>query len=175
MAKHIVKCSICGEQFDANTVEYVKTSSRRYAHATCYEAKSAEMTQEEKDKIALEEYIKQLLNIDYINPRIKKQIKTYTEEYKYTYSGIRKALIYFFEIKGNSVEKANGGIGIVPYVYKQSFDYYYGIWLAKQKNENKDVETFQPKVIEITISPPKRMPKRRRKLFSFLDKEENIE
>ena len=35
MAKHIVKCAICGESFDANTVPYVKTSSRRYAHAAC--------------------------------------------------------------------------------------------------------------------------------------------
>lgn len=175
MAKHIVKCSICGEQFDANTVEFVKTSARRYAHACCYGAKSAEMTQEEKDKIALEEYIKQLLNITTINPRIRKQIKTYIEEYKYTYSGIKKALIYFFEIRGNSVEKANGGIGIVPYVYKQSFDYYYGLWLAKQKNEDKNIETYQPTIIEIKITPPKRNPKRRKKLFSFLDKEESGE
>ena len=42
-----------------------------------------------------------LFKTDYIDAKIRKQIKQYREEYNYTYSGIRKALVYFFEIKGN--------------------------------------------------------------------------
>ena len=34
-AKHIVKCALCNESFDANEESYVKVNSRRYAHATC--------------------------------------------------------------------------------------------------------------------------------------------
>ena len=76
-----------------------------------------ETSKRSKDKEELNEYIKKLFKIDYVDARIQKQIKQYVEEYHYSYSGIRKALIYFFEIKGNSIEKSNGGIGIVPYVY----------------------------------------------------------
>ncbi len=32
----------------------------------------------------------------------------------------------FYEVKQNPVEKSNDGIGIVPWVYKQAFNYYYG-------------------------------------------------
>ena len=122
-------------------------------------------------KIALEEYIIKLLCDDFITPRVRKQINTYIEQYQYTYSGIRKALVYFYEIKGNSTEKANGGIGIVPYVYKDAFNYYYSIWEANQKNQDKDVQEFVSKEKVIKIEPPKRNL-RKRKLFAFLDEEE---
>jgi len=82
-------------------------------------------------------------------------------------------LVYFFEIKGNSVEKANGGIGIVPYVYQQAYNYYYSLWLAQQKNEDKVVEEYVPIVKEIIIPVPERKV-RKRPLFSFLDEEGEI-
>ena len=102
---------------------------------------------------------------------INRNIKRYREEYNYTYSGIHKALIYFFEIKGNSIEKANGNIGIVPYVYKDAFNYYYSIWEANQKNETKKIEDYLPEEHVITIQSPQRKIKQR-KLFTFLDEEE---
>lgn len=107
----------------------------------------------------------------YIDPRIRKQIKQYIDEYHYTYSGIHKALIYHFEIKGGLIEKANGGIGIVPYVYQQAYRYYYALWEAQQRNVDKQVEEYVPKVKEIVIPNPQRQVKKR-KLFSFLDEEE---
>ena len=128
--------------------------------------------QENKDREELYDYIMKLFNISFVDPKIQKQIKKYIEENNYTYSGIKKALVYFFEIKGNSVEKANGGIGIVPYVYTQAYNYYYSLWLAQQKNEDKIVQEYIPKVKEIVIPIPEKNP-RKRKLFSFLDDEEN--
>ena len=77
--------------------------------------------QENKDREELYDYIMKLFNISFVDPKIQKQIKKYIEENNYTYSGIKKALVYFFDIKGNSVEKANSGIGIVPYVYTQAY------------------------------------------------------
>ena len=70
------------------------------------------------------------MKIDYVDARIQLQIKQYINDYNFTYSGIRKALIYFYEIKGNSIDKANGGIGIVPYVYKNAYNYYLALWQA---------------------------------------------
>ena len=87
---------------------------------------------------------------------------------------IRKALVYFFEIKGNSIEKANGGIGIVPYVYQQAYNYYLALWQAQQKNQDKIIVDYIPKVKEVTIPKPQRKIKKQN-LFTFLDEEKESE
>ena len=171
-AKHLVKCAFCNEVFDAGNEPFTKVSSRRYAHTSCYESAEKNKTQEQKDIEALEAYIKNLFNETYINARIRKQIKTYVEEYNYTYSGILKTLVYCFEIKKNSLEKANGGIGIVPYEYKNAANYYYALWLANQQNEKKNIQDYVPKQREIIIPVPQRKHRKRR-VFTFLDEEVN--
>ena len=103
-------------------------SSRRYAHLDCFNREKEKIKKEAGDKEHLEEYIMKMFGESYINPRIRKQIKTYIEEYNYSYSGILKSLTYFFEVKGNSIEKANGGIGIVPYVYQNAYNYYLALF-----------------------------------------------
>lgn len=130
------------------------------------------MNKEDLDKMKLEQYINQLFHTDYVDPRIQKQIKNYIKEYNFTYSGILKSLVYFYEVKQNPVEKSNDGIGIVPWVYKQAFNYYYAIWLAQQKNTNKTVENYIPKETEIIIPRPKPKPYQKH-LFSFLDDKED--
>lgn len=130
------------------------------------------MNKEDSDKMKLEQYINKLFHTDYVDPRIQKQIKNYIKEYNFTYSGILKSLVYFYEVKQNPVEKSNDGIGIVPWVYKQAFNYYYAIWLAQQKNTNKTVENYIPKETEIIIPRPKPKPYRKH-LFSFLDDKED--
>ena len=168
---HIVTCPFCKEKFNRDKVDFVQISARRYAHPKCYQESEKNKTQEEKDRENLEAYILKLFNEPYLNARIKKQIKDFQIEYNYTYSGMLKTLIYWYEIKGNSIEKANGGIGIIPYVYKDAFNYYYSIWEANQKNQDKDVQEFVSKEKVIKIEPPKRNL-RKRKLFAFLDEEE---
>lgn len=130
------------------------------------------MNKEDLDKMKLEQYIKKLFHTDYVDPRIQKQIKNYIKEYNFTYSGILKSLVYFYEVKQNPVEKSNDGIGIVPWVYKQAFNYYYAIWLAQQKNTDKTVENYIPKETEIIIPRPKPKPHKKH-LFSFLDDKED--
>lgn len=172
MAK-MVKCPICGLQFDREKVPFKMVGARRYAHEECFNNAEKNKSQEEKDKEALENYIMKLFGDNYITPRIRSQIKQFREEYNYTYSGIHKALIYFFEIKKNSIEKANNGIGIVPYVYKDAYNYYYAIWEAQQKNEAKLVEIKRVPIreVETIIIPPPERKIKKRNLFSFLDDE----
>lgn len=170
MAKHLVKCLYCQQIFDTNSIDFIQ-KGRRYAHAICAEKVEKEVSQEEKDKKALEDYIIKLFNWDYVEPRVQKQIKEYKEKLGFTYSGIKKALVFFFEVKKNPIEKANGGIGIVPYVYKDAFNYYYAIWEANQKNEVKVIENkIKYQDIEVRIPVPQRESKKR-KLFTFLDEE----
>lgn len=163
----IQKCFYCKKNLDTSKEEYVSISKTKIAHKHCYEEKEKNLTDEE----LLNRYIMKLLNIDYISPRIKKQIKTYIDDYNFTYSGILKALIYFYEIKGNSTEKANDGIGIVPYIYKDSYQYYYSLWLAKKSNENKNIKDYIPQEKKVLILKPKRKI-RNKKRFVFLDNDD---
>lgn len=164
MAARMVKCKYCGIQFNRNVEPFVEVGGRRYAHKACAETYQNSTSQEEKDYKALEDYIKKLFNEKYVNAKIKKQIKDFKQEYKYTFSGMLKTLYWWYEIKGNSIDLAQGGIGIIPYIYDEALKYYYSIYLAQTANENKILT--QPKIQEIEIGSP-RVITTPPKLFNF--------
>lgn len=159
---HIVKCAVCGNKFDRDKVQAVKVGARRYAHYSC--CKEGELVPlavpVDDDLTQLLSYIEILLGEDYNHARVNKQIKDYKSQYNYTYSGMLKTLIWFYEIKGNSKEKANGGVGIIPFVYKDACNYYYSLYLAQMANETttsykpivKEIEIYSP---EVYRKPPK--------------------
>ena len=165
---HIVKCSVCGKQFDRDKIQAVKSGARRYAHYSCKpDGEKVDLPQVDEDLLKLINYAEQLLGKDYNAARVKKQIKDFKEEYNYSYSGMLKSLVYFYEIKGNSKEKANGGIGIVPFIYNDAYNYYLALFNANQANQNIDVVQYTSKVKEITIKPPKVEIKKH--FFEFLE------
>lgn len=167
-----VKCLYCSQSFDREKVPFVKIKTR-YAHQECYnnELKRKEESKTDRDK--LYDYIKEVYGDKANWPLITRQCKRFIEELNFTYSGIQKTLIYFYEVRHNSVESSNGGIGIVEYQYNESYKYYYNIWEANQKNENKDLSKFAggPPQTVVKIQAPEREI-RKRKLFGFLDEEE---
>lgn len=172
MGQHYVICPICGVRFNRDKTPCIPVKNR-YVHVECAKNKEERMSQEQKDKKDLEEYIMKLFGTDYVEPKVQKQIKRYIEENKYTYSGIKKALVYHYEIKHGDINKAHGGIGIVEYVYRDAYNYYYSIWEAQQENRIKPPELLQkPKDIIVKISIPKR-PFKRGRFFRFLDDEED--
>ena len=172
-----VTCIYCRQTFDKSKEPFKVFSNGKYAHQSCFDL---EQTRELTDQEKLEKYIMKLFGSDYVYAKVKKQIKDYVTNHGYTYSGIHKALIYYYEVKGNKFDegKAQGGIGIVPYVYQHAFNYYYAIWEAEQKQEHihdaSSLEEYIPKVIEVKIPVPKRQEKKRN-LFSFLDEEEKVD
>lgn len=182
---HFVHCTYCNERFDRDKIDAIQVSARRYAHATCAlkagnaeeqalaEKTLADQAQQIADLTALESYIIKLLKIDYINARVRAQINKLHDENKYTYRGILKSLKYFYEVKAQSEEKANGGIGIVPYIYDEANNYYKKIWMAQQSNVAKPIEQYvSPQTQVIIIKPPVPPKRSQKKLFSFLDDEE---
>lgn len=162
MAKHLVKCKFCGLQFDANAEPYVMVSSRRYAHKSCFEKNESNKTQEERDEENFYKYAQRIFGDDYNFITTRKLANQYIKENGYTYSGMLKSLVWFYEVQHNSVDKANGSIGIIPYIYNKARDYYYALYLAKLANEKKDIAQYKPveKIIEIEsprvwTKPPK--------------------
>ena len=85
-------------------------------------------------------------------------------------------LKYCIEVKKNPVEKMNGGVGIVGYLYEEARRYYLDLAEARDRNqeiiEKQEIQELPP--IEVYITPPVRRPmKNIRPLFTFLEKEED--
>lgn len=155
---HYVKCPKCGETFDRDIIQAVRINGRRYGHAKCYPDNNNFVPLVEKkisEEQKIKNYAKSILKEQYVAARVNKQIKDFLAE-GYTASGILKTLIYWYEIKHNDISKAMGGIGIVPYVYKQALDYYYNLYLAEMANVDKDIDEYKPKEIFISIDLPKK-------------------
>lgn len=167
----IVVCIYCKESFNKREVSCKCVKEGKYAHTSCFEL---EEKRELTDKEKLERYIMKLFDTDYVPARIQKQINEFLSKYNYTYSGMLKALIYFYEIKNNSLANANGGIGIIPYIYDDAYRYYYNLWLIEQSYTNKDISNYIPKKETITIVSPDRKTSIK-KPFNFLMEDEEIE
>ena len=170
----LVECALCHTKFDKSKEAFIEMANKKVCHKRCYDnAQNAEPVEEDK----LNRYIMELYDMDYVYPRIQKQIQKYKKDYGYSYSGIRKALTYYYDIKKNNLDKEKFGdsIGIVPYIYDQAFRYYYSIWEAQQKNQDifdspDEIKKYIPRIFEVHIPIPQRMEKKR-KLFTFLDLE----
>ena len=152
MAHAWVKCLYCGEQFDRLAEPNIKLG-RRYAHKSCYESQDAGELKKQKDEHDFFEYIKKLYGQDYNYVQIHKQAENYVKQYNFTYSGMLKSLKWFYEVKGNSKEGSNGGIGIIPYIYEEAKKYYLNLYLAQQRN--KDIQGYTLEVKEIVIASPR--------------------
>lgn len=152
MAKAWVKCLYCGEKFDRLSEPNIKIG-RRYAHKKCYEAQDDKDIKAQQDKHEFFEYIKTIYGEDYNYISISKQAESFIKQYNFTYSGMLKSLKWWYEVKGNSKESANGRIGIIPYIYNDAKKYYYNLYLAQQRN--KDIEGYKLEVKEIVIASPR--------------------
>ena len=139
----------------------------RYVHETC--SKEHPCNDEEEMNIFLIDLFK--LKDDYILPRYMKQLTQYMQNYNFTMSGMLKALKYWYKVKGNPVD-LNRGVGIIPYVYKHAYDYYYALYMANEKNYKiEDFKKYIPEDINIQIKPPERKIEKH-EMFTFLDKDD---
>lgn len=175
MAQHIVKCLYCGEHFNIVPEEegiiWFKPRSNRYAHVKCGQEQETKKTQEEKDFDELYQYVKKEQGDNFNFVQFKRVTDAWIKDYQYTYSGMLKSLLYFYEVKGNSKAKLReGSIGIIPFCYSQAYNYYYEIYLASQRAGTGNYKTTSTE-IEIDAPVAKVLPP---KLFN-LDMEDEDE
>ena len=167
---HKVKCFVCGLTFDRDKIPAVMVNKSRYAHKTCAEGKGSQMIAAEKDKASFYQYLEKLFGDDYDFVINQKLAESYVNDYNFTYSGMQKALYYFYEVEHNDIANAKGRIGIIPYAYEPAYRYFYDLWEKQQSNKDKNVEDYRPKTIKVSIPEPQRNIKKP-KLFTFLDDE----
>ena len=172
MAKHLVKCPMCGKQFDTNAEQAVRIGARRYGHAACYpdnkDFVQMEQKIEDKDLVALKAYITKIYGDKANWMLINKQIKDFQKQYNYSLSGMLKSLIWFYEVKGNNPDKSNGGIGIIPY---DAYNYYYSLFVAQSQNATiTNIKELTNKIKEVVIPLP--AIKEKKRFFNLDDDEE---
>ena len=86
----------------------------------------------------------------------KKLAEKYVKENNYTYSGMLKTLKWYYEKEGHSLDKSNGSIGIIPYIYQQASNYYYALYKAQLINKEKNISNFiLPKERIISLESPR--------------------
>lgn len=140
MAKHIVMCRLCKERFDVNdpSIESHLEGERSYYHKKCFEdwCKAAtdptiELTPEDYHNMSKDFLYKDVrMEVDWV--KFESQWKTFlrpTAKPKMTAKGIYFSLYYYFNVRHGNKEKAQKGIGIVPYVYTESCQY----WVEEEK------------------------------------------
>lgn len=96
-----------------------------------------------------------MFNTNFVPPLVQKQIKNFITDYKYSYSGMLKALIYGIEIsKKFKPDPTFPTIAFLPYIYQDAYNYYYKLWLAEQANGK--ITISKPEVIHVVIEAPQR-------------------
>ncbi len=145
-------------------------------------AKSAQLKEEQKEKEdfeRLKDTIRDIFGDSVVWSRVIKQINSYRKKYGYSYSGMMRSLIYYYQKMGNDPRKSNGSIGIIPHIYDAAYNYYYQLWLLQQRNidNNLQYKTLPTQEIKnVNIKLPESKPikiEMRKPLFDFLE-EDNV-
>lgn len=139
-----VKCQECGQMLEKTEAVM---DEKKYYHSKC--------VQDKHDRKELYAVICDIFHFKAPGPRIYAQIKKYVSE-GMTYKGISYSLEYFFRVKNNSLEKANNGIGIVPFIYEEANTYFNRINYKKEKiaESAKNIES-EKRVVVIKQHPTK--------------------
>lgn len=125
-----VKCPYCGQSFQREDTEFIQLG-RRYAHKECFEKVNQ-----------IHKYMEHILGVNYSYTKIESQIKNFVLKEGMTADAIYKTLIYWYDIKKSSTDQANGGIGIVPYVYSDYLSYIKNQYENSKINKGKNINQF---------------------------------
>ena len=88
------------------------------------------------DRKELYETVVRIFKLKAPGPRNIALINKYYNE-GMTFRGMNFSLIYFYEIKKNSIKKANEGVGIIPYIYEEAKKYYDEKKIREERTEKQ--------------------------------------
>lgn len=151
-----VKCLYCGETFYREVESYEKIGNR-YAHSKCAEEHRKNVSAESYKDLILKK-VKEYLGTSFIRQKTDRQIQSFLKDGK-TLEGIYQAVVYWFDVKNGDIEAANGGIGIVDYIYDEAIKYYQR--LAENEERYKNVNENLIQVYVDKRSQIEKTPKRK--------------
>lgn len=146
-------CRICHLPIDKEKKDtWIMPSRGWYYHKECYMTwKENPVTND--DWIALIfDFLAHDLKVSYDYFLCKAQIEKFWKTQKINPKGIYFTLKYFYEIKGNSFEKGHGGLGIVPYVFTESKEY----WVERERKKQGIIQQIEEEAKEKQIIRLKR-------------------
>lgn len=85
------------------------------------------------------------------------------------YRGQLLTLKYFYEVRKNSIQKSNGSIGIIPFVYDEARQYYSKLEQKQKEIGDMIQKQLEKDRIEIKYSPSDYIGKRKKKKPINLD------
>ena len=134
-----MKCRQCGKEINKDSA--IKIKERIYVCSTeCqqkYSEKNVKSIQKNNDDLAeLKSYISQLYNGEVNWGLVMRQIKSFKEEYGYTYKQQLCVLKYAYEVKDMCFEAQ--GIGIIPWLFKEAKQFYSQLSSVRKSLDNID-------------------------------------
>lgn len=171
---HKVKCRICGLEFDIDKIdqsEWIQPTPRWYYHTRCYRDWKVSGDHTDEDWILLiYDFIARDLKKPYDYHVCEAQRKKYVSQNKFTNKGIYFALKYFYEVKNGDWEKSHNSIGIIPYIYKESCEYWIQLEMHKRgtmQEIERQVRERETLPIQIRTVPQSKKTKAKWSLDSF--------
>ena len=128
----VVHCRICGGEINREkdaVGTWTQTAKNYYYHTSCYEtwsAKKNDIHSDADDKLwkdATYKYLQQDMKIVVDFPKFNSQWNSLLKK-KRTPKGIYFTVRYFYEVQHGEREKAQGGIGIVDFIYEEACTYW---------------------------------------------------
>lgn len=161
----IVVCFYCEEPFVLKDHNYRMARVNRYAHKECFEQNATE-----DDKyIDFMYHILTRNGVKYNFHKCERQRKKFLNE-GYKNKGMALTLQYFYEVQKGDVNKSNGGIGIIPYVYDRAFEYFRAKEMERRRLQALVLQSKEEedKAEKITVQAPKKQ-KRKKDLYVLDD------
>ena len=169
--KHIVHCRVCKEPIDINhETGWMQPSRGWYYHKECYHNwKKANPTNDEEWVELIYDYLARDLKVKYDYFLCEAQRKKFIKNHNCTSKGIFFALKYFYEVKNNDWDKGHGGIGIVPYIYRESCLY----WSSRERRSRgiceRIVQQTRDNINQEKRKVTKKKKKKNNKALNMLD------
>lgn len=127
-------CRVCKKTIDKKNDEWVMPSRNYYFHKKCYEDWKKSTPDEDGAWIEfIYDFISRDLKVSYDYYKCEAQRKKFLKD-DMTNKGIFFALKYYYDVKRGDWKKGYEGIGIVPYIYRESCEYW-----AEQEYKNKGI------------------------------------
>lgn len=161
----IVHCRVCKGDIDRNieqeNIDWISPSKNFYYHKECYEnwkKKTNDIHAQADEKMwkdAVYDYLRRdkKIVIDYL--KMDAQWKALVKKGR-TPKGIYFCVRYFYDVQNGDPSKAQGGIGIVDYIYEEGCNYWAskeirerGL-IAKIEQQMKDAQNQETIVIKKT-------------------------